>query len=131
MVAHSKGFEKIVEATRPMVKEISCEQVRRLLARIGSDEIAPAGSSMLIDVREDQEWDVSRIPGASHIGKGVLERDIEAACSDFGRPLILYCGGGYRSVLAAKSLQDMGYTNVSSMAGGFRSWKESDFEVSN
>jgi rhodanese-related sulfurtransferase len=78
----------------------------------------------LVDVREDAEWAAGRIPGAVHLGRGVLERDIEARFPDPATPLVLYCGGGFRSALAAASLQDMGYTHVLSLAGGVRTWQE-------
>ncbi|MGH7481729.1 MAG: rhodanese-like domain-containing protein [Longimicrobiales bacterium] len=79
----------------------------------------------LIDVREDHEWAQGRIPGATHLGKGILERDIEARFPDLDEELVLYCGGGFRSALAADALRAMGYTRVSSLAGGFRGWTES------
>jgi len=86
-------------------------------------------SFVLIDVREESEFGTGRIPGAKHIGKGVIERDIEEIIPDPATPLVLYCGGGYRSALAAHNLQLMGYTNVVSMDGGFRGWKESGLEI--
>ncbi|MCS7045598.1 MAG: rhodanese-like domain-containing protein, partial [Gemmataceae bacterium] len=79
---------------------------------------------VLIDVREDHEWAKGHIPGAIHLGKGIIERDIEARVPDPTTPLVLYCGGGYRSALAADNLQKMGYVNVLSMDGGWRAWKE-------
>ena len=78
----------------------------------------------LIDVREDNEWDTAHAAGALHLGKGIIERDIETTVPDKSTELILYCGGGYRSALAADALQKMGYTNVFSMAGGWKAWKE-------
>jgi rhodanese-related sulfurtransferase len=83
----------------------------------------------LIDVREDHEWDAAHAAGAVHFGKGIIERDIEAGAPDKSTELILYCGGGYRSALAADVLQTMGYTNVYSMAGGWKAWKESGAPV--
>ena len=79
----------------------------------------------LIDVREDNEWQTAHAAGAEHLGKGIIERDIEATIPDKGTEVILYCGGGFRSALAADVLQEMGYTNVFSMAGGWKAWKES------
>jgi rhodanese-related sulfurtransferase len=83
----------------------------------------------LIDVREDNEWQDSHAAGADHLGKGIIERDIESQVPDKSMELILYCGGGYRSALAADALQQMGYTNVYSMAGGWKAWKESGAPV--
>ena len=79
----------------------------------------------LIDVREDKEWDSGHAVGAEHLGKGIIERDVESQVADKATELILYCGGGYRSALAADALQQMGYTNVFSMAGGWKAWKDS------
>ncbi len=84
----------------------------------------------LIDVREDHEWDASHAVGAIHLGKGIIERDIETTVPDKNTEMILYCGGGYRSALVADVLQKMGYTNVFSMAGGWKAWKESGGEIS-
>ena len=78
---------------------------------------------VLVDVREDSEYEKDHLPGAIHLGKGVIERDIEARIPDTGTPLVLYCGGGFRSALAADNLQKMGYTNVISMDGGVREWR--------
>ena len=85
----------------------------------------------LIDVREDNEWDAGRATGSSHLGKGIIERDIEATVPDKATELILYCGGGFRSALAADVLQQMGYTNVFSLAGGWKAWKDSGAPVTN
>jgi rhodanese-related sulfurtransferase len=83
----------------------------------------------LIDVREDHEWEAAHAAGADHLGKGIIERDIEASVPDKATEVILYCGGGYRSALAADVLQQMGYTNVFSMAGGWKAWQESGGEI--
>ena len=83
----------------------------------------------LVDVREESEWAKDRLPGAIHLGKGILERDIEAKVPDLGAELVLYCGGGYRSALAADSLQKMGYTNVFSMDGGIRDWRQKNYPL--
>lgn len=111
---HSKEFENLVTDIKPNVKEIS---VTETLERIES-------GATLIDVREDNEWNNSHATGAIHIGRGVIERDIVWEFPDKATELILYCGGGYRSALAADNLQKMGYTNVFSMIGGWTAWKE-------
>jgi rhodanese-related sulfurtransferase len=103
------------------VHELSVADVRAKLAR--------GERFHLIDVREEGEWAAGHLPGAIHIGRGVLERDIEQAIPDLDREMVLYCGGGYRSALAADNLQRMGYTNVWSMDGGFRGWHESGGEI--
>jgi len=113
-VKHSPGFLKIVEDAKSRVREISIDEVRRKLE---------TGKAKLIDVREDSEWAAGHARGAQHLGKGVIERDIEQSVPDKNAELILYCGGGFRSALATDSLQEMGYTNVVSMAGGWRGWQ--------
>ena len=113
-VHHSPGFLKLVEEVRARVQEISIEDVRR--------KIAAGEKFHLIDVREQSEFASGRLPGAIHLSKGVLERDIERLIPDRAAPIVLYCGGGYRSVLAAENLQRMGYRNVASMCGGWRAW---------
>jgi rhodanese-related sulfurtransferase len=113
---HTSRFLKIVEQSRARVKECTVRDVESRLA---------AGQRLnLIDVREESEYARGHIPGARHIGKGVIERDIEQFFPDPGVELILYCGGGYRSALAADALGQMGYTNVISMDGGWRGWRE-------
>ena len=112
---HAPGFLAIIEATRARVREVTVAQAR---------ERAAAGAR-LIDVREQSEWAAGHVAGAEYVGKGVIERDIEARVPDKNAEIILYCGGGYRSVLAADALQQMGYTNVTSMAGGWREWQAS------
>jgi rhodanese-related sulfurtransferase len=113
---HSEGFLKLVNDAKSRVREVTIEDTR---ARLAADS-----SVRLIDVREDDEWSASHAAGAEHLGKGIIERDIEATVPDKATELILYCGGGYRSALAADVLQQMGYTNVYSMAGGWKAWKE-------
>jgi rhodanese-related sulfurtransferase len=103
----------MVEALRAKVKEVTVAETR---ARV-------AAGARLIDIREQSEWAAGHAAGAEYIGKGVIERDIEAAVPDKSTEIILYCGGGFRSVLAADMLRQMGYTNVASMAGGWRDWK--------
>ena len=117
MAKHSPGFLKIVNETRPRIKETTVDEVKRRMDR--GDR-----SFKLVDVREESEFAAGHIPGALHIGKGVIERDIETKIPDTGQEIILYCGGGFRSALAADNLQRMGYTNVLSMDGGWRGWTE-------
>jgi rhodanese-related sulfurtransferase len=109
---HSAGFLKVVNEARPHVKEITIDQARTRL-RENRDAI-------LIDVREDAEWQAGHATEAQHLGRGVLERDIERLFPDKNRELILYCGGGYRSILAAQVAQRMGYKNVCSLIGGYK-----------
>jgi rhodanese-related sulfurtransferase len=118
---HSEAFERLVAEVRPRVKEISIDDV--LAKQKRGDAFA------FIDVREDHEWDQGRAPGAFHIGRGILERDIEKHFPDYDQQIVLYCGGGYRSALAADNLQRMGYRNVLSMQGGFRGWREKGLPV--
>jgi rhodanese-related sulfurtransferase len=112
---HSPRFEKLCEEARSKITEVTAEDVA---ARIAKNDPSLA----LIDVREESEFAKGRIKGARHIGRGILERDVEKAFPNLDSELILYCGGGYRSALAAENLQRMGYKNVKSMAGGFRGW---------
>jgi len=115
---HSEGFLNIVNDARTRVREISVAETEQRM-RENKD-------AKLIDVREDNEWDAAHAAGAIHLGKGIIERDIERTIPDKDTELILYCGGGYRSALAVDALQKMGYTNAFSMAGGWKAWiKES------
>ncbi len=114
---HTEGFLKIVNDAKSRIKEVNVDQTR--------DRMAANAGAKLIDVREDHEWDAAHARDAIHLGKGIIERDIETSVPDKSTELILYCGGGYRSALAADVLQQMGYTNVYSMAGGWKAWKES------
>ena len=111
---HSPGFLKLVEEVKSRVREVSVDEARRKLE---------SGKAKLIDVREESEWEAGHARGAEHLGKGVIERDIEARVQDKKAELILYCGGGFRSALATDNVQKMGYTNVRSMAGGWRAWQ--------
>lgn len=113
---HSTRFLQIVNDARKRVKETNVADVKR---RMDAGE-----KFLLVDVREESEWARGHLPGAVHLGKGVIERDIEKRVPDSGAKLVLYCGGGYRSALAADNLQKMGYTNVESMDGGWRGWTE-------
>jgi len=118
---HSKSFLKIVDDAKNRVREISIQRVNGMLS---------AGHDFhLIDVREDHEWALSHIRGARHLARGIIERDIENQIPDRDAEIVLYCGGGFRSALAADNLQKMGYSRVWSMAGGIRSWKEADLPV--
>ena len=118
---HGPGFEKIVNEARPFIVESTVSAVSR---RLQNKE-----NFFLVDVREDSEWAQGHLPGAIHIGKGVIERDIETRIPANQSDIVLYCGGGYRSALAALSLKKMGYTNVCSMDGGFRGWTEAGLPV--
>ena len=118
---HPQRFLKIVEDAKQRVRETNVEQVKARLDR--GDEF------VLVDVREDREFDVDHLPGAVHLGKGVIERDIEAKYPDLQTELILYCGGGFRSALAADNLQKMGYSNVISMDGGIRDWRQKGYPL--
>jgi rhodanese-related sulfurtransferase len=118
---HSESFLKVVDDAKSRIREVTVAETQ---ARMKEN----AGAK-LIDVREDNEWDVAHARGAIHLGKGIIERDIETTVPDRGTELILYCGGGYRSALAADMLQQMGYTNVFSMAGGWKAWKDSGAEI--
>ncbi len=118
---HSKRFLEIVGEARRHVAETTVQQTKTRLD-LGD-------SFYLVDVREESEWQAGHLPGAIHLGKGVIERDIEGGIPDLDAEIVLYCGGGFRSVLAAENLQRMGYTRVISMDGGFRGWKEAGFPI--
>lgn len=118
---HSSGFVKLVDETKTQIKEVTIDQVAGMQ---NTKE-----DFMLIDVREDSEWAAGHAQGALHMGRGIIERDIENTVPDKQTKLVLYCGGGYRSALAADSLQKMGYTNVWSLAGGWRAWSEKKLPV--
>jgi rhodanese-related sulfurtransferase len=109
---HSPGFLKVVQAILPAIKEISVPNAQALLAQ--NPKI------ILIDVREDSEWQTAHAAEAVHLGRGVLERDIEVKFPDTNAEIIMYCGGGYRSALAAEAAQRMGYKNILSLAGGYK-----------
>jgi len=116
---HSPKFLALVEEARRKVKEVDIDRTRE----------AHAAGALLVDVREDREWEAGHARGAVHLARGVLERDIENMAPHPATPIILYCGGGFRSVLAAESLAKMGYTDVRSMAGGWRAWTEAGAPV--
>jgi rhodanese-related sulfurtransferase len=113
---HSEGFLKLVNTAKNRVRETTPEQVRQ--------KQEAKESFHFVDVREDNEWQKGHAAGAVHMGKGIIERDIEKAVPDRNSEIILYCGGGYRSALAADALQQMGYNNVISMDGGWKRWRE-------
>jgi rhodanese-related sulfurtransferase len=118
---HSARFLRIVEDAKKRVREVSIDDVKARLDR--SDKF------VLVDVREESEYAKDHLPGAIHLGKGVIERDIEERVPELSTPIVLYCGGGYRSALAADNLQKMGYSNVLSMDGGIRGWREKHFPL--
>lgn len=118
---HSEGFLKLVNDAKSRIREVDVAQTQ---ARLAADP-----NVKLIDVREDDEWRAGHAAGAEHLGKGIIERDIEQAVPDKSTEMILYCGGGYRSALVADVLQKMGYINAFSMAGGWKAWKNSGAPV--
>jgi len=117
-VKHSERFLQIVDDAKARIQEATVEDVQ-------SDQ-ASGADFLLVDVREESEFAAAHAVGAVHLGKGVIERDVEAAVPDTAKKLVLYCGGGYRSALAADALQRMGYTNVFSLAGGWRAWNAAE-----
>ena len=117
---HSPGFLKLVGEVMPRVTEIDPPSAA---------EQARTGKAVLIDVREESEWHAAHAAHAQYLGRGILERDIEKLVPDLNTPVVLYCGGGFRSALATDNLQKMGYTNVRSMAGGFTGWKAAGLPV--
>ena len=120
---HTEGFLALVNDAKSRIREVTVAETQQRLEQ--------NSSAKLIDVREDNEWEAAHAAGAMHLGKGIIERDIETTVPDKATELILYCGGGYRSALSADVLQKMGYTNVYSMAGGWKAWKESGADVEN
>ena len=118
---HSPGFLALVDEAKQRVKQWNFLEVKK---RMDDGE-----KFILVDVREDREWARGHLPGAVHLGKGVIERDVEQAVPDKSTTLVLYCGGGFRSALAADNLRKMGYTNCISMDGGWRAWCGAGFPV--
>jgi rhodanese-related sulfurtransferase len=118
---HSPRFLKIVDDARGRVRETDVDRTKAKLDR-GDDFV-------LVDVREESEYAKDHLPGAIHLGKGIIERDIESRVPDLNTSIILYCGGGFRSALAADNLQKMGYTDVLSMDGGIRAWREKGYPL--
>jgi rhodanese-related sulfurtransferase len=118
---HSPGFLKLVQDAKSRVRELTVDQVKTKLDR--------GEFFTLVDVREDNEWAKDHVPEAIHLGKGIIERDAEQRLPDKNAEMVLYCGGGFRSALAADNLQKMGYTNVFSMDGGIRDWRQKGFPL--
>lgn len=118
---HHPRFEAICQDAKTRVRETTVDAVKERMDR--------GEALLLIDVREESEWESGHIPNAIHIGKGIIERDIHNFVHDTNAEMILYCGGGYRSALAADTLQKMGYANVISMDGGIRDWKDAGYEL--
>jgi rhodanese-related sulfurtransferase len=118
---HPPRFLRIVDDAKTRVRETNVDEVKK--------KIDQGEKFILIDVREESEFAKDHLPGAIHLGKGIIERDIEARVPDLGAEMILYCGGGFRSALAADNLQKMGYTNVISMDGGIRDWREKRYPL--
>ncbi len=120
-MSHSPGFLKLVNEARGRIKETSPEDIM--------DRMRKGEHLLLVDTREEHEWEEGHLPGAIHLSKGVIERDVEERIPDKSVEIILYCRGGFRSVLAGDNLQKMGYTNVISMDGGSRRWKELGYPI--
>jgi rhodanese-related sulfurtransferase len=121
MAKHSPRFEKLCQDAKSRVRELTVDDVKAKLDR--------REAFHLVDVREESEWAKDHLPGAVALGKGIIERDIEQTIPDLAAEIVLYCGGGYRSALAADNLQKMGYTNVLSMDGGIRDWRAKGFPL--
>src|SRR5437764_10712269 len=119
---HPPRFLKIVDDAKTRVRETNVDEVKKRMDH--------GQKFLLVDVREESEYAKDHLPGAIHLGKGVIERDVEERVPDLNTPMVLYCGGGYRSALAADNLQKMGYTNVLSMDGGIRGWREKGLPLS-
>jgi rhodanese-related sulfurtransferase len=120
-MAHNPGFLKLVNDAKARVQEIDLAAYRKM---------RDAGEThVLVDTREESEWAAGHVAGAVHLSKGIIERDIEVKVPDKTAKMVLYCGGGYRSALAADALQQMGYTNVISLDGGWRAWQQSGLPV--
>jgi rhodanese-related sulfurtransferase len=120
-MAHNPEFLKLVNDAKSRVRETDVNGYKKMLAN--------GNKPLLIDTREDSEWAAGHAAGAVHLSKGIIERDIEGKAPDKSTPMVLYCGGGFRSALAADALQRMGYTNVISLDGGWRAWQESGMPV--
>jgi rhodanese-related sulfurtransferase len=118
---HSEGFLKLVNNAKTRIKELTVAETQ--------ERMRENPEAKLIDVREDKEWEAAHAAGAIHLGKGIIERDIENTVPNKSTELILYCGGGYRSALAADVLEHMGYANVFSMAGGWKAWQDGGGEI--
>ncbi len=121
MAKHSPRFQMLVDQSKRLIRECTIQDVQSKLDR--------GEPFFLVDVREESEWAKGHLPHAVYLGKGVIERDIEERIPDPNAEIVLYCGGGYRSALAAENLQRMGYTNVFSMSGGFKSWRDAELPL--
>jgi len=121
MAKHSPRFLRLVDEARHRVRELTVDQVKSKLDR--------GDKFLLVDVREESEWAKDHLPSSVHLGKGIIERDIEERVPDAKAEIVLYCGGGFRSALAADNLQKMGYTNIFSMDGGIRGWREKGYPL--
>ena len=121
MAKHSPGFLKLVDDAKSRIRQCNVQDVKRKLDR--------GEKFHLVDVREESEWAAGHLPNAQHMGRGIIERDIETKVPDRDAEIILYCGGGFRSALSADNLQKMGYTNVISMDGGVRGWREKGYPL--
>jgi len=120
-MAHNPGFLKLVNDARSRIRETDIDGYKKMLA--------DGQALLLIDTREDNEWALGHAAGAAHMAKGIIERDIETQVPDKSARVVLYCGGGYRSALAAEALQKMGYSNVISLDGGWRAWQQAGMPV--
>lgn len=120
---HDPSFEQLVDEVRANIKECTISDIKQ---KLDNNE-----DFILIDVREDHEWQNGHIPKAIHLGRGIIERDIATVVKNTNYEIVLYCGGGFRSALSAYNLQKMGYTNVTSMNGGVRGWKEAGYQLDN
>lgn len=120
-MAHSQRFLDLCNEARKVITECSCDDVKAW-----QDQ---GRTFVLIDVREESEWQKSYITGAQYMGRGIIERDLEAKYPDLDTDIVLYCGGGYRSALSAELINRMGYTNIKSMDGGIREWKEKKYPL--
>jgi len=118
---HPPRFLKIVDDSKSRIRQTTVDRIK---SRLDQHE-----KFLLVDVREDNEWQKDHLPGAVHMGKGIIERDVEQKVPDLNAEMVLYCGGGFRSALAADNLQKMGYTNVISMDGGIREWREKGYPL--
>ena len=118
---HTVRFEKICDEARSRIRETTIDEIK--------ERIASGEELHLIDVREESEWEEGHLPGAVHLSKGIIERDIEEHFPDYSTEIVLYCGGGYRSALATDNVQKMGYANVISMDGGYRGWTDAGYPV--
>ena len=118
---HTVRFEKICDEARSRIRETTIDEIK--------ERIASGEELHLVDVREESEWEEGHLPGAKHLSKGIIERDIEEHFPDYSTEIVLYCGGGYRSALATDNVQKMGYANVISMDGGYRGWTDAGYPV--